>query len=421
MKGFCFRYLLTVCLLVVFSGSMLAQSIIKNGVSYEYAVTTAVPFLRIAPDARMSGMGDAGIALQPDSISDASACYLNPAKLAYNTKPLGISISYTPWLKQLVNDIYLADISGYYKINKLQAVSMSLRYFSLGQIQFTNQNGESTGQFRPNEFALDAHYSRILAKGFSAAIGLRFIYSNLATGQSVNNVPINAGKAGAADIAFYYNHPINVGGLKSNIAFGLNLSNLGSKISYTSSVEKDYIPMNMGWGASWQLNLDKHNMINVVVDANKLLVPTPNTIIDTATGIYAYKEKSVPEAIISSFYDAPLKTEWDEVNWSFGLEYWYDKLFAVRAGYFYEAPGVGDRQFFTAGVGLRYSVFGLDFSYLIPSSNIRNPLDNTLQFTLVFNFKQLGKDKSKTPSTEPVDNVKTSMLKSYNTNSAFPF
>lgn len=378
----------------------------------EYATTTAVPFLRITPNARTGAMGDAGIALQPDSISDPDAAYLNPAKLAYNSKPVGISLSYTPWLKALVNDIYLAQASGYYKINSLQAVAMSVRFFSLGSIQFTNAQGESTGQFKPNEFAIDAHYSRILAKGFSAGIGLRFIYSNLASGQTLQGVNITPGKAASADIAFYYNHPVKLGKVNSNIAVGLNFSNLGSKISYTSSAEKDFIPMNMGIGAAWRIDIDKHNQINFVVDANKLLVPTPTTADNNNNGILDYREKSVPEAIFTSFGDAPggFKEEMHEVTWQTGIEYWYDKLFAVRAGYFHESETKGNRHFFSAGVGLRYSVFGLDFSYLIPTSTQRNPLDNTLRFSLVFNFNPTkDKDKEKKDAA-PADNTKTSMV-----------
>ena len=399
------------------SAAVMAQATTGLGTnSKEYATTTAVPFLRISPDARTGGMGDAGIALQPDSVCDpAGAQYLNPAKVAFNNKPLGVAMSYTPWLRSLVNDIYLAHLSAYYKINKMQAIDFSVRFFSLGNIQFTNVNGENTGQFKPNEFAIDAHYSRILAKGFSAAMGLRFIYSNLATGQTVNGVNITPGKAAAADVAFYYNHPFKIKKVKTNLAFGLNLSNLGSKISYTTSAEKDFIPMNMGIGAAWQVQVDEHNMISVVVDANKLLVPTTSTVDKNGDGIYDYRQKSVPEAIFTSFGDAPggVKEEFNEVTWSAGAEYWYNKLFAVRAGYFYEAPTKGNRHYFTCGVGIRYSVFGLDFSYLVPSSTAaaRSPLDNTLRFTLVFNFKQLGKDKDKdkAPSTDPVDNVKTSM------------
>jgi hypothetical protein len=380
----------------------------KNG--EEYAVTTAVPFLRIAPDARSGGMGDVGIAMQPDSITDPNGTFHNPAKLAFNTKPLGVSLSYTPWLRQLVNDIYLAHLSAYYKIDKNQAVGMSLRYFSLGQITFTNVQGENTGQFRPNEFAIDASYSRILAKGFSAGMALRFIYSNLATGQTVNGVNISPGIAAAADIAFYYNKPLKLAGRKTNLAFGATFSNIGSKISYTESAEKDFIPMNMGLGTAWQVNIDSHNQITIAADANKLLVPTPSLEDKDSNNILDYREKSVPAGLFGSFADAPggFKEEMREFTYSVGLEYWYNQIFAVRAGYFHESSTKGNRKFFTAGLGLRYSVFGLDFSYLIPTSNQRNPLDNTLRFTLVFSFDKLGKDKN--AETSPVDGTSSSRL-----------
>lgn len=382
------------------SNNTLGDQIVNN------AVTTAVPFLRIAPDAKAGGMADVGIA----TAADVNATYHNPAKLAflkyvdtrkdetYDSKIFGVALSYTPWLRSLVNDIYLAHIGGYYKIDDKQAVAMSLRYFSLGQITFTNQTGQETGQFRPNEFALDGFYSRALAKGFSAGIGLRFIYSNLATGQTVTGTTISPGVAAAADVAFYYQLPIKVKDRDTELAFGLNLSNLGSKISYTESAVKDFIPMNMGFGTRYTFNIDDHNQLNLAVDLNKLLVPTPDGVDADSNGVNDYREKSVPSAIFGSFSDAPggAKEEFREFTVGAGLEYWYDQQFAVRIGYFYEAPDKGNRKYLSAGLGLRYSVFGLDFSYLIPTSTQRNPLDNTLRFTLMFNFNAV-KEAGDTP------------------------
>jgi len=378
------------------------------------ALTTAVPFLRISPDARAGGMGDVGIATSPD----ANATFHNPAKLAfvttydtrddkeYDAGTFGVSMSYTPWLRSLVNDIYLAQLTGYYKINKMQAVAMSLRYFSLGQIQFTDAQGNNLQQFRPNEFAIDGTYSRILAKGFSTGISLRFIYSNLASGQSVGGTTINPGIAAAADIGFYYNTDIKVGSRNSNFAAGLIFSNLGSKISYTGSARKDFIPMNMGIGLSYTIDIDDHNSFSISTDVNKLLVPTP----DPNDSLQSWRDKSVPAAIFGSFSDAPggAKEEFREFTVGIGAEYWYDRQFAVRVGYFHEAPTKGNRRYLSAGIGLRYSVFGLDFSYLIPTSAQRNPLDNTLRFTLVFNFKQV----KGTPEEEaaPLDGGGTSRL-----------
>jgi len=375
-------------------------TVTKNGL--EIPVTTAVPFLRLIPDARSGGMGDVGVAIS----ADANATFHNPANLAFIDNKFGVSMSYTPWLRALVNDIYLAHLTGYYKIDKLQTVSASLRYFSLGNIQFTNVNGEDQGQFKPNEFAFDVGYARKLVEikgggGFAAAMALRYIYSNLATGQTVNGIDIKPGMAGAADIAFAYNQDFHIKKkYKTNLSVGLNFSNIGSKITYTESAEKDFIPMNMGIGTRYSFNFDDYNQLNFAIDANKLLVPTPTTEDEDNNGILDYREKSVPQAIFTSFGDAPggIGEEFREVTWSFGMEYWYNQQFAVRFGYFYEAESKGARQYFSAGLGLRYSVFGLDFSYLIPTSTQRNPLDNTLRFTLMFNFEKAKKDQEADPS-----------------------
>jgi hypothetical protein len=386
-------------------GVQAQSSISKNGESLP--ITTSVPFLRITPDARHGAMGDAGLATTPD----ASAIFHNPAKLAFCDKPFGASLSYVPWLRSLVNDIYLAQAAGYAKFGKNmnQAFGAQIRYFSLGQIQFTNAVGDPLGDFKPNEFAFDAAYSRILAKGFSSAIGMRFIYSNLAGGQTLNGISIKPGIAASADISFYYNKDISLGKMNSNLGLGLNLSNLGSKITYTDSRERDFIPMNMGLGARYTVDIDQYNQFSLCVDFNKLLVPTPN--LDTTTsnydadrnGIPDYREKSVPAAIFSSFGDAPggFREELQEFTVGAGVEYWYDQLFAVRAGYFYENPNKGRRQFLSVGVGLRYSVFGIDFAYLVPTTSQRNPLDNTLRFTLLFNFAKAKSKQEATPTNEP--------------------
>ncbi len=392
-------------LLAIFTNESKAQTGglgtgIKGG--QEIPVTTAVPFLRIIPDARSGGMGDVGIGIS----ADANAMFHNPAKLAFAEKPLGISMSYVPWLRSLVNDIYMANLAAYYKLDDLQAIGVSMRYFSLGNIQFTNVNGDETGEFKPNEFAIDAAYARQLVKikkggGFSAALALRFVYSNLATGQTVNGIDIKPGLAGAADIGFAYNQDFKIKKkYKTNLAVGLNLSNIGSKITYTESAEKDFIPMNFGLGTTYSFNFDDHNQINLSVDMNKLLVPTPSGTDADSSGIYDYREKSVPSALFTSWGDAPggFKEEMHEITWSTGLEYWYDQQFAVRAGYFHEYENKGNRQFFTAGLGLRFKVFGLDFSYLIPTSTQRNPLDNTMRFTLMFQFENFKKKQEAQPA-----------------------
>jgi hypothetical protein len=350
-------------------------------------VTTAVPFLRIAPDARSGGMADVGIAISPD----ANSIFWNASKLVFidDEKPTGVSLTYTPWLKNLVPDIYLAYLTGYWKVDRLQALSASLRYFSLGTITFTDASGNVLQDFDPKEFAFDVAYSRLLADNLSAGLNLKYLYSNLATGQYVNGVEIKPANGVAADVSLFYTNDFETGDKKSNIGLGMNISNIGNKITYTSSIEKDFIPTNLGLGAAYGVEFDDYNKLTIALDFNKLLVPTPDsTDTNPNNGILDYKEKSVVSGILGSFSDAPngFSEELHEVIVSTGLEYWYDNKFAVRTGYFYEHATKGGRQFFTVGLGLRYSVFGLDFSYLVPSGNAQNPLDNTLRFTLMFDF-----------------------------------
>lgn len=356
-----------------------------NGNDYLNTVTTAVPFLRIAPDARSGGMGDVGIAISPD----ANSIYWNASKIVFiEGHPSGLSLTYTPWLKQLVNDIYLAYLTGYWKVDNLQALSASLRYFSLGTITFTNASGQILQDFRPNEFALDVAYSRKLADRLSAGLNLKYIYSNLATGQVVNGVEIEPANGVAADISMFYTNSFKMGSKKADLGLGFNVSNIGNKMTYTNSVEKDFIPTNLGIGASYGIHFDDYNTLSFALDLNKLLVPTPDTTDANGNNIPDYKEEGVVSGIFSSFGDAPngFSEELHEITFAPGLEYWYNNRFAVRAGYFYEHPTKGGRQFFTVGLGLRYNVFGLDFSYLIPTAQQQNPLDNTLRFTLSFNF-----------------------------------
>ncbi len=369
-----------------------AQITLGNGTgdSYLNTVTTAVPFLRIAPDARSGGMADVGIAISPD----ANSIFWNASKLVFidDEHPSGISITYTPWLKNLVNDIYLAYLTGYWKVDELQALSASLRYFSLGTITFTDASGNILQDFRPNEFAFDLAYSRKLADNLSAGLNLKYLYSNLATGQVVNGVEIKPAQGVAADLSMFYTNTFKTNGKKSDLGLGLNISDIGNKITYTSSIEKDYIPTNLGLGAAYGINFDDYNKLTLALDLNKLLVPTPDTTdSDPQNGIPDFKEQTVISGMLSSFGDAPngFSEEMHEIIIAAGLEYWYDQKFAVRTGYFYEDDTKGGRQFFTVGLGLRYNVFGLDFSYLVPTSNNQNPLDNTLRFTLMFNLDAL--------------------------------
>ena len=364
-----------------------------DGTPCTNTIVTAVPFLRITPDARSGAMGDAGIALSPDP----NAMHFNASKLVNAENELGLSATYTPWLRALgLNDVYLAYLSGYYVIDDKQAVGFGLRYFSLGSIQFTDENGQPLTTGRPNEFEIAVAYSRKLAERFSAGLTGKFIYSNLAAGQTVpGGETIEVGIAGAADISFTYEAPIDLNNSSSNLRLGLALTNIGSKITYTRSTVKDFLPANFGFGAAWDIDFDQYNRLTFTTDINKLMVPTPcqgENCDEDGNGIPDYKEQSPIRGIFSSWGDAPegFSEEMKEFMFGFGTEYWYDKQFAVRAGYFYENPQKGGRQYLTVGLGLKYNIFGLNFSYLVPTSNQRNPLDNTLRFSLLFDFGAQG-------------------------------
>lgn len=364
-------------------------------------ITTAVPFLMIAPDSRGGGMGDAGVAASPDE----NSMHYNPAKYAFIDQDMGVAISYTPWLRNLIDDINLLYLTGYKRIRKNQVVSGSLRYFSLGSITFTDINGSTIGNFNPNEFAFDVAYSRLLSRNLSGSIALRYIYSNLTGGQYVMGVQSHPGHAVSSDISIYYQNKLDVFNKDATFAFGANASNLGSKISYTENAEKDFIPANLKMGVCLTTEIDEYNSLAVMFDVNKLLVPTQPQYIQGTDTIIAGKNPDVATAtgVFQSFYDAPggYKEELREINLSFGAEYWYAKQFALRAGYFHEANTKGNRKFFTVGMGLKLNVFGLDFSYLVPVSQ-RNPLENTLRFTLNFDFagfsQQSNVSKSKVSS-----------------------
>ncbi len=356
-------------------------------------IPTAVPFLNITPDSRGGAMGDAGVASTPD----ANSLYWNIAKYPFAEKASGLSVSYTPWLRKLADDIDLAYIAGYFDLDKRQTLAFGMRYFSLGNITFTNIYGGVLRDFRPKEFTLDAGYSFKMSKELSGGIALRFVYSNLTGG--IGETSSNPGKTVAGDLGFYYQKDLDIG-LNSTVAAGLNFSNIGGKISYTEDAQ-DFIPMNMRLGASYKVDFDDYNSLAFNLDFNKLLVPTPPIYTDS-TRIGKSDSVSVPVAIFQSFSDAPgyLKAdgtrsvfleELHEITYSMGLEYWYNKQFALRTGFFYEHPTKGNRKYFTLGLGLRLNVFGLDFAYLIANS-AQNPLSNTLRFSLLFNFDALNKE-----------------------------
>jgi len=368
----------------------------SDGTPCTNTVTSAVPFLRIVADARSGAMGDAGIAIS----ADPNAMHFNASKLAFAQDKMGVSATYTPWLRSLgLNDVYMAYLTGYRKLDNegLQTLGFGLRYFSLGSIQFTDINGTALNTGRPNEFEIAIAYARKLTEKFSAAVTGKFIYSNLAAGNVVGGDVINPAIAGAADFSLTYKTPIKLSNNgESDLTVGLAISNIGNKVSYTNSQDKDFLPANFGLGAAWTLNLDQYNSLTFTTDINKFLVPTPcqggPALCDKDNdGKLDYKQQSPIKAVFSSWSDAPegAAEELREFMLSFGTEYWYDKQFAVRAGYYSENVRKGARKYLTLGLGLKYNVFGLNFSYLVPTTNRRNPLDNTLRFSLLFNFAAL--------------------------------
>ncbi len=389
------RHTVSTILAVLLSVSLFAQQIdagnttgIASGqdLSSQYnVITTAVSFLTITPDSRSGGMGDAGAA----TTNDVWAQHSNASKYALEQDDFGVGLSYTPWLSNLgIKDINLLYLAGYKKLSKKEALGASLCYFSLGDIPAYDESGNSAGyDISPKEYSVDVSYSRFLADNFIMGMTARFIYSNL-TGGTVENY--HAGKAVAADISGTYFKNIK-GSVPGLLTVGFNLSNIGSKISYSED-NKDFIPANLRLGAGYNMEIDNFNKVGIYFDINKLLVPTP-PIYQTVDGQRVMvggkdDDVSVPVGIFQSFYDAPggFKEEMKEFMFSIGAEYWYNDQFAVRAGYFNESKTKGDRKYFTAGAGLRLNVFGLDFSYLVPVNGKNSPLANTFRFSLTFDF-----------------------------------
>lgn len=392
---------------ILFISGLIAMILNLNAqdANYVNVITTAVPFMMIGPDARAGGMADGGVA----SSADANSMHWNPAKYAFIEKDFGVSLSYTPWLRNLVNDINIAYLTGYVKLDELQTIAFSLRYFTLGEITFTDDQGNNMGTFKPNEFALDATYARKLHENLSLAIAGRFIYSDLTQGQTVQGQDTKAGISVAADVALYWQKKVDwFSTMDAEFAWGLNISNIGNKMSYTSSgTIRNFIPTNFRIGPRLTLELDDYNKISFQIDINKLLVPTPP--------IYALDENNnripipgsdkfeiekgmdadvpVMRGMIQSWYDAPygFSEEIKEFNYAVGMEYWYNNILALRGGFFWEDKTKGDRKYFDLGVGLRYNTFGLDFSYLIPVGAQQHPLQNTMRFSLLFDF---GKTKN---------------------------
>ena len=385
--------IISTILVLAFSFSAFSQDVSgidEIGRNNLNTITTAVPFLLISPDSRAGGMGDVGVATSPD----ANSLHWNPAKYSFIDQEVGFAVSYVPWLRNLVPDINLSYISGYKKLNKNEVIAMELRYFTLGDITFTDVIGNNLGQYKPSEFAIGSSYSRKLSDQFSLAISARYIYSNLTGGQSAGGIATNAGQSIAADVAGYYVKDIRIAKKDMELAFGANISNIGNKISYTETSTRDFIPINLRLGTALNADLDEYNKISFAFDLNKLLVPTPpiyNDSINDQIDFGKDPNVSVVSGIFQSFGDAPggFNEEMREINFSIGTEYWYDNQFAIRAGYFNEHNTKGGRKFFTFGSGVKYNVFALDFSYLINASraiNGNNPLANTMRFTLTFDF-----------------------------------
>lgn len=353
-------------------------------------VNTSVTSQMIAPDARAAGMGDVGVATDPDVNSQ----YWNPAKYPFCISRAGVSLNYTPWLRQLVSDMDLAYLSGYYRIGDYSAVSASLRYFSLGEVMtnYDSTTGESNGMtINPYEMSFDVAYSLMLSEKFSLAAAVRWIYSDLTYDYTDDTSP---GSAFAADIACYYNDYINIGARECQLGIGLNISNIGSKITFGGSEDSEFIPTNMRLGFALMVPIDEFNRFTIAADANKLLVPTYPKLEDGESS-EAYDQRVQKEyydvssisGIFKSFGDAPggFKEELQEINWSVGAEYVYNDKFTLRAGYHHEAENKGNRKYFTVGAGFRMSAFSLDCGYVIATAK-SNPLDQTLRFTLGFDM-----------------------------------
>ena len=348
-------------------------------------VNTSVTSQTIAPDARSAGMGDVGVATDPDVVSQ----YWNPAKYPFTISRAGVALNYTPWLRELVNDMDLAYLAGYYRIGDYSAVSASLRYFSLGEVFLGTSDDAMT--INPYEMSLDVAYSLMLSETFSIGAAVRWIYSDLTYDYTSDTAP---GSAFAADLACYYQNYINLGQRECQLGLGLNISNIGSKISFGGDNNSEFIPTNMRLGASLMIPIDEYNRFTIAADANKLLVPTyPKQEDGESTEDYQervqknYYDVSSISGIFKSFGDAPggLKEELQEVQWSVGGEYVYHDKFALRAGYHHESANKGNRKYFTVGAGFKMSVFSLDAGYVIATAK-SNPVDQTLRFSLSFDM-----------------------------------
>lgn len=415
------KYFFLTFFLVSFSSTLLAQPTGGSGVTDEdlqlNTITTALPFMSITPDSRAGGMGDAGTALSPNSTS----VYWNTSVLSFSEQTSEVSLSYTPWLRQLTNDIHLSYLSGYYKINKSHTIGGALRYFSLGEITFTDASGNVIRDDKPSEFEITGAYAFRLSRRLSLGINGKFAYSNLTGGLTVGGVNTKPGVVGAADLSFtYYNDDAKIGNLDGVYTFATTINNIGNKVSYSELATRDFIPMNLKIGNSFLANFDAYNKVTFSLDLQKLLVPTPpNYYFDGEDYILTSGMNSdvgVINGMLQSFYDAPgnvvvddndvpvadsegnfevvkgtkFREELSEINIAFGTEWWYNDVFAVRGGVFFESKNKGNRQFMNLGASLKYNMFAIDFSYLASLNGRQSPLANTLRFTVRLYLDQAG-------------------------------
>ena len=418
---FYMKYFFLTFFLVSFSSTLLAQPTGGSGVTDEdlqlNTITTALPFMSITPDSRAGGMGDAGTALSPNSTS----VYWNTSVLSFSEQTSEVSLSYTPWLRQLTNDIHLSYLSGYYKINKSHTIGGALRYFSLGEITFTDASGNVIRDDKPSEFEITGAYAFRLSRRLSLGINGKFAYSNLTGGLTVGGVNTKPGVVGAADLSFtYYNDDAKIGNLDGVYTFATTINNIGNKVSYSELATRDFIPMNLKIGNSFLANFDAYNKVTFSLDLQKLLVPTPpNYYFDGEDYILTSGMNSdvgVINGMLQSFYDAPgnvvvddndvpiadsegnfevvkgtkFREELSEINIAFGTEWWYNDVFAVRGGVFFESKNKGNRQFMNLGASLKYNMFAIDFSYLASLNGRQSPLANTLRFTVRLYLDQAG-------------------------------
>lgn len=365
-------------LILLTCGIFQAQAQSKE--DYLKTITTAVPFLGITPDARAGGMGDVGAATKPD-VNDT---YWNPGKLAFAKADMGLALSYNPWLRKLVNDMSLSYLSVYKKLRKEDAIGASFKYFNLGQVTFTDAAGAIVQDFQPNEFSVGLTYSRMLSKDFSLGLGMKFFRSDLVGGYTAGSGQIaKAINSVSVDIGAYYTKDLLVGTKQSNLGIGLVINDIGPKVTYTDVDNKNFIPTNLRLGSTFEVEADQFNKFSFSLDFNKLMVPSSPW---DSTGKNP-QDMGMLEGMFSSFTDSPdgFKGEMKEIIICMGADYWYNDLFAIRAGYHYENPSYGNRRYVDLGIGIRYNKFGLDMAYLIPIQQ-SNPLAETLRFTLLFNF-----------------------------------